>query len=97
MMRYLSSGKLLDVEFRTCCDDSRYYIRFAAMPRAAALLYALGRMEFEVIGPQQDAGRMWYQVEIDNALLDLLRESVDGVSTVIFNLPAFGQMTLFDK
>ena len=95
-MRYLSSGTLLGVAFRTCTDDQHYYIRFEATHRANALLFAMGIESIQHIRPHEDSGSAWYQIECTVAVLDHLRATTDGIGEIVFNQPSFGQMYLFE-
>jgi hypothetical protein len=92
----LASGKILGVAYRTCTDGTRYYIQFEMTNRAATLIYAIGKPS-TCVSSDEDAGKSWYQIDCDDAVLDLLRESVDGIGNIIFNLPTFGQMLLIDE
>lgn len=92
-MRYLFSGQLFGTEFKACSDDEHYYLRFEATERGAALVYLLGGAA-RYIGPAEDSGRAWYQIEYSPALDDGLVELVEFSANVREHHPNFGQLEL---
>jgi hypothetical protein len=94
-MRFVSDGKLLGVNFKTFADGNRYYIRFEASPRAVALIYAMGE-DCHFIEPEKD-DTGWCQIECTDQTLTDFRDSVDGISDIVYHLPSFGQLILFSE